>query len=432
MMTANILPVFMQTPSVSVRARQTKTSSEDGVSFFMTLQQTTNEKGADDASVQIDTERLLEQLVALLQTLDGVHEPASEEAMEKLRNQMAKTAAAIEKILSELSRNDADRLTLVPSETIREDLRRRNLAGNTLRWDALQRELQMLMTMMRQAQPVLQMTEPSEGARHVSKADLQTFVRKLRERLTLLLQRVPAGNVSLSEGKPSRGPATFHQMEPMNRGTAHHTQRPHQQTKESRPSPKSFNVRDVALSAFRRIGQTGEMNKQPSSSLTLDSGPMPRLQQFVLHVRPGSGAAQEQQFVREFQQILAKSTLTNTGGRQMLTIRLHPEHLGTLDIQLVRRDGQMTATLLTSTTAAKHLIESHLHQLQGAFASQNIHVDRLHVLTPYTGATAEHGAEDGDAREESQGEQHGNDDQMNDEGDEEAPRFSDWLDDDEE
>ncbi|HET7522133.1 MAG TPA: flagellar hook-length control protein FliK [Bacillales bacterium] len=223
---------------------------------------------------------------------------------------------------------------------------------------------------------------------------------------------------ALPEGKPA---------EWLHHGSKIYSQRTAQPKRQGVPLATSTHMKDTALSAFKRIVQQGDTNRQPVFSAGIDSGPMHKLQQFILHVRQGGGAAQEQQFVRDFQHILAKSTFTGDSGRQVLTIRLHPRHLGTLNVQLIQHNGQMTATLLTSTVAAKHLVESHLHQLQGAFASQNLHVDKLQVMLPYGDLTAERERDDGGFQEGSRDQQHGDREGTDEDRNEEESSFSDWI-----
>lgn len=82
---------------------------------------------------------------------------------------------------------------------------------------------------------------------------------------------------------------------------------------------------------------------------------------------------------QQFQAILAKSQFSKTGGLQKLLIKLNPEHLGSLRIELTQRDQTLVAKILTSTNLAKEALESHLNGLKHAFAAQNIQVDRIEI-----------------------------------------------------
>ena len=55
---------------------------------------------------------------------------------------------------------------------------------------------------------------------------------------------------------------------------------------------------------------------------------------------------------------------------QKLLIKLHPDNLGSLRIELIQKDQTMVARILTTTDAAKEALESHLHSLKDAFGAK--------------------------------------------------------------
>ncbi|HET7629062.1 MAG TPA: flagellar hook-length control protein FliK [Bacillales bacterium] len=178
----------------------------------------------------------------------------------------------------------------------------------------------------------------------------------------------------------------------------------------------NFDMKKTADSIFRRAFSNPPTRKEsvPGSQSFLP-GPMNRLQQYALHVRDGADSVSKDQWIREIQKVLTHGRLTNSAGKQQLSIQLYPRHLGKLNIQLTRVDGQLTATLVTSTPAAKTLVESHLHQLQNAFVSQNLHVSKLQVSMPFhqlPGQQQEFDQEHGherDQQDSQQGERHKDD-----------------------
>ncbi|WP_244149152.1 flagellar hook-length control protein FliK [Anoxybacillus pushchinoensis] len=80
--------------------------------------------------------------------------------------------------------------------------------------------------------------------------------------------------------------------------------------------------------------------------------------------RPTIDTTNETPFVAQFERIVRSSQFTRwkNGNAQML-IRLHPEHLGYITIKLIQQKGKLTAKMITSTEAAKQLVEQHIHQL---------------------------------------------------------------------
>ena len=86
-----------------------------------------------------------------------------------------------------------------------------------------------------------------------------------------------------------------------------------------------------------------------------------------------------EQLIQQFESILSKGQFINRGGNQKLFIKLYPEHLGALRVELIQKDSMIIAKLLTTTTAAKELLESQLQSLKHAFSSQNIQVERIDI-----------------------------------------------------
>jgi flagellar hook-length control protein FliK len=175
-----------------------------------------------------------------------------------------------------------------------------------------------------------------------------------------------------------------------------------------------------------KMNEVQPVNKQMQQFVpaSFESGPMSKVQQFVLHLEKGGEPQPQQQFVREFAQILSKARFSvNGNGQQQLTIKLYPEHLGTLDVRLTHAKGQLTATILAQTAAAKELVDTHLHQLRGAFTSQNLQVDKLEVMLPFTGQQSQK-SDDG-LNDEPGGQQENL--QQQDEEESSATSFLEWL-----
>jgi flagellar hook-length control protein FliK len=83
--------------------------------------------------------------------------------------------------------------------------------------------------------------------------------------------------------------------------------------------------------------------------------------------------------IQKFESILSKSQFSKMGGMQKLFIKLNPEHLGSISIELIQKGQGITARILTATEAAKEALESHLHNLKHAFEAQSIRVDNVEI-----------------------------------------------------
>ncbi|WP_231686875.1 flagellar hook-length control protein FliK [Bacillus sp. JCM 19034] len=90
---------------------------------------------------------------------------------------------------------------------------------------------------------------------------------------------------------------------------------------------------------------------------------------------------QQKQFLRQFQNLLHHAQLSQTkDGVQSLTVKLHPEHLGRLEVQLTQMNGLLSAKILVSQTLTKELIESQISQLRQAFIQQQLPVEKLEIM----------------------------------------------------
>lgn len=102
--------------------------------------------------------------------------------------------------------------------------------------------------------------------------------------------------------------------------------------------------------------------------------------QHVIQLNSNQPKPMQQQFIEQFQKIIQKSQFTSfANGNAQLTLKLNPEHLGTLSIKLIQTNGEMAARIIASTQSAKDLIESNLHQLRHLFAGQNVQVEKFEV-----------------------------------------------------
>lgn len=104
-----------------------------------------------------------------------------------------------------------------------------------------------------------------------------------------------------------------------------------------------------------------------------------KTEQLTLTLSESGKPTTSAQLIKQFENILARSQFSNAGGAQKLLIKLNPEHLGTLRIELIQRDAGIVAKIMATTQMAKESLESHLNGLKQAFGSQNIQVDRVEV-----------------------------------------------------
>ena len=90
-------------------------------------------------------------------------------------------------------------------------------------------------------------------------------------------------------------------------------------------------------------------------------------------------ANRSESFMKEMQMLLKRSNFGQVGGTNRMLIKLYPEHLGQIRIELLETNGIMTARILASTAFAKGMLDSQLHQLKHAFNQQNLQVERIDI-----------------------------------------------------
>lgn len=94
---------------------------------------------------------------------------------------------------------------------------------------------------------------------------------------------------------------------------------------------------------------------------------------------PAERPAQSEALAKEIQNLINRSQLSNNQGTMRLVLKLFPENLGQIRIEVMQKDGMMQARLLATTSSGKELIDSNLQQLKTAFAAQNIQMERIDV-----------------------------------------------------
>ncbi|MEK3886973.1 flagellar hook-length control protein FliK [Bacillus sp. FSL K6-3431] len=121
-------------------------------------------------------------------------------------------------------------------------------------------------------------------------------------------------------------------------------------------------------------------NKEISLMPVQSQEPTPKIEQYTLHVEAKPNQEQKaSELIKAFSNILAKSQLSQTPGSTRLLIKLYPEHLGALRVELLQKEGVMIARMIVSTSTAKDLLDSQLHSLKHTFNQQNIQVDKIDV-----------------------------------------------------
>ncbi|WP_349660860.1 flagellar hook-length control protein FliK [Lysinibacillus zambalensis] len=137
----------------------------------------------------------------------------------------------------------------------------------------------------------------------------------------------------------------------------------------------------LPLQGFQKVVQQVQVTKQTDTSaneMVTSNTVQTKADSFQVTL-PAAKPAQSEALLKEMQAIINRAQISNAQGITRLTLKLYPENLGTIRIELVQNDGVITARLLASTAQGRELLDSQAHQLKQAFVQQNIQVDRLDI-----------------------------------------------------
>ncbi|MGN0155192.1 MAG: flagellar hook-length control protein FliK [Lachnospiraceae bacterium] len=85
------------------------------------------------------------------------------------------------------------------------------------------------------------------------------------------------------------------------------------------------------------------------------------------------------------EQIVEQVRVNMNQSTTSMELQLYPEHLGKIQINVVSKDGVMTARIAAETETAKQAIESGLSNLKEALDQQNLKVDAIEVMVSTAG-----------------------------------------------
>lgn len=85
------------------------------------------------------------------------------------------------------------------------------------------------------------------------------------------------------------------------------------------------------------------------------------------------------------EQIVEQVKVEMNQNTSSLELQLYPEHLGKIQIQVVSKDGVMTARIAAETETARQAIENGISNLKDAMEQQDLKVDAIEVMVSTTG-----------------------------------------------
>lgn len=136
----------------------------------------------------------------------------------------------------------------------------------------------------------------------------------------------------------------------------------------------------VSIEGFEKVTKQVETKVETSTTAPNTNVQQTTTTKTVTVTLPNTNStAQSEALVKQIEAVLARSQMSNTQGTMKILLKLYPENLGSIRIELMQKDGMISARLLASTAIGKELLDSQVHQLKQAFVQQNIQLDRIDI-----------------------------------------------------
>jgi flagellar hook-length control protein FliK len=153
--------------------------------------------------------------------------------------------------------------------------------------------------------------------------------------------------------------------------------KPEIQEQPKQVTPNTTFAQVVQQSQQQVQSQTTE-NTEAAPNIASQTAPQQNVRT-VSVVLPMERSAQSEALMKELQNQLNRAQIANNNGVIKLTMRLFPENLGQIRVEIMQQDGVMQARILATTPAGKELLDSNLNQLKNTLVAQNIQLDRLDI-----------------------------------------------------
>ncbi|MEK4522590.1 flagellar hook-length control protein FliK [Psychrobacillus sp. FSL W7-1493] len=153
------------------------------------------------------------------------------------------------------------------------------------------------------------------------------------------------------------------------------------QGRNTTPVTKAF-IQQVVMNQSVTKGTSSEVVTESKETTSVNQGQTTTVQTKVETVSmtlPTQKSAQSEEFLKELQKVMNRVQFGQAAGANRLVIKLYPEQLGTIRIELIQKDGILTAKMLASTALGKELLDTHSGQLRQGLANQNIQIEKLEI-----------------------------------------------------
>jgi len=213
----------------------------------------------------------------------------------------------------------------------------------------------------------------------------------VKQGLSLPLQLTRPGHLTLSNAKIAEGTESISSAFPSLDSEASTTQGTNIPVEPNRKQEKAAlffakNVKAEMQAAINEITLPSTDSPEQGNNF---SNMIPKAEQLVFTATKGGQSVSQEEFIKQFENILNKANFNASNGVNKLMIRLNPEHLGALRIELIQKDGLLTAKILANTAQAKDMLDSQLNALKQAFGGQQMNIERIEITQAFSAFNSE-------------------------------------------
>ncbi|MGD7008409.1 flagellar hook-length control protein FliK [Metabacillus sp. 84] len=159
------------------------------------------------------------------------------------------------------------------------------------------------------------------------------------------------------------------------------------------PPYKAQGLNPSALSGFSQSDQVqlkdtieagGKVTDSDKSPFIPQSA-LPKVEQFSLFVKTDgpAGNVNQQDLIQQIQKLLSNSRFSTFQSSEKLFLKLYPERLGELRIEIMQSDGKWSAKFTAASLLVKEAIETHIHQLKQGLSGQQIQMEKIEVVQSF-------------------------------------------------
>ncbi|MFT7825612.1 flagellar hook-length control protein FliK [Priestia megaterium] len=110
------------------------------------------------------------------------------------------------------------------------------------------------------------------------------------------------------------------------------------------------------------------------------AGEMLKIQEFSIDLgQANSDHQQSDNLVNELQKVWSKASISTEEGASKLSIKLFPNQLGTISIEVLQQDNEKIAQVVVTSAKTKTLLDASLFSLRQALAAQHVSVEQVDV-----------------------------------------------------